>query len=114
MSSDRPLRQTPLNAVHRALGARMVDFGGWDMPVQYTGVIEEHRATRGAAGLFDVSHMGEIEVRGPRALELVSRLTPNDPARLVPGQVQYSALTTPATTRPSLCARRWRSSSISR
>lgn len=88
------LKQTPLNSQHRALGARMVDFGGWDMPVQYSGVIEEHKAARTAAGLFDVSHMGEIEVRGSRALEVVQRLTPNDVSALTPGRVQYSALTT--------------------
>jgi len=61
------MQQTPLHAVHKALGARMVPFGGWEMPVQYAGVIEEHLAVREQAGLFDVSHMGEIEVRGPAA-----------------------------------------------
>ena len=86
------IKQTPLNAVHKALGARMVPFGGWEMPVQYAGVIEEHLAVREKAGLFDVSHMGEIEVRGADALALVQRLTTNDAARLVDGQVQYSAL----------------------
>jgi aminomethyltransferase len=93
-----PLKKTPLNAAHRALGAKMVDFGGWDMPVQYAGVIEEHVACRTAAGLFDVSHMGELEVRGALALDLVQRLTPNDAAKLIPGRVQYSALTTPEGT----------------
>lgn len=86
------MKQTPLNQAHRELGARMVEFGGWDMPVQYAGVIEEHLAVRQAAGLFDVSHMGEIEVRGANALALVQLLTTNDAARLVDGQVQYSAL----------------------
>ena len=89
------MQQTPLNAVHKALGARMVPFGGWEMPVQYAGVIEEHQAVREQAGLFDVSHMGEIEVRGPEALALVQRLTTNDAAQLVDGQVQYSALCYP-------------------
>ncbi len=89
------MQQTPLNAAHKALGARMVPFGGWEMPVQYAGVIEEHLAVRGKAGLFDVSHMGEIEVRGSEALALVQRLTTNDAARLVDGQVQYSALCYP-------------------
>jgi aminomethyltransferase len=89
------MQQTPLNAVHKALGARMVPFGGWEMPVQYAGVIEEHLAVREQAGLFDVSHMGEIEVRGPAALALVQRLTTNDAAQLVDGQVQYSALCYP-------------------
>ena len=86
------MKQTPLNAVHKALGARMVPFGGWEMPVQYAGVIEEHQAVRERAGLFDVSHMGEIEVRGTEALALVQRLTTNDASRLTDGQVQYSAL----------------------
>src|SRR5512134_1484999 len=89
------LKLTPLNAVHKALGARMVPFGGWEMPVQYAGVIEEHLAVRERAGLFDVSHMGEIEVSGPDALALVQKLTTNDAARLVDGQIQYSALCYP-------------------
>lgn len=86
------LKKTPLNAAHRRLGARMVEFGGWDMPVQYRGVIDEHLAVRNAAGLFDVSHMGEIEVKGPGALAFIQELTVNDAATLVNGQVQYSAL----------------------
>lgn len=77
----------------------MVDFGGWDMPVQYpAGTIEEHLRTRKHAGLFDVSHMGEIEVRGSEAIALVSYLTSNDPSKLIDGQAQYSALTTPEGT----------------
>ena len=76
----------------------MVDFGGWDMPVQYSGTIEEHMAVRTAAGLFDVSHMGEIVVRGPQALELVQHVTSNDASALQEGQAQYSALTTPSGT----------------
>jgi len=86
------LKKTPLNEVHRKLGAKMVDFGGWDMPVQYAGVIEEHLAVRSAAGLFDVSHMGEIEVRGAGALAYIQHLTTNDASKLVDGQVQYSAM----------------------
>lgn len=86
------LLKTPLNAQHRALGAKMVDFGGWDMPVQYTGIIDEHAAVRSAAGLFDVSHMGEIEVRGPQALDLVNYVTTNDASKLAVGQVHYSGL----------------------
>jgi aminomethyltransferase len=74
------------------MGARMVDFGGWDMPVQYAGIIEEHDAVRKRVGLFDVSHMGEIEVRGPEAARLVNYVATNDVARLRIGQVQYSAL----------------------
>ncbi|HYM12214.1 MAG TPA: hypothetical protein VEU62_15875, partial [Bryobacterales bacterium] len=65
------LQRTPLYSVHRASGAKMVDFGGWDMPVEYSGIIDEHLAVRTRVGLFDVSHMGEIEIRGPHALELV-------------------------------------------
>jgi aminomethyltransferase len=95
---EGPLKQTPLNAAHRRLGAKMVPFGGWDMPVQYSGILDEHKAVRGAAGLFDVSHMGEIEFRGPAALEAVQRLTSNDASRLQVCQVQYSALTTEAGT----------------
>jgi len=90
-----PVKVTPLNQVHRELGARMVDFGGWDMPVQYSGVIEEHVAVRQAAGLFDVSHMGEVEVTGPNALAFIQHLTINDAAKLVDGQVQYSAMCYP-------------------
>ena len=89
------LQKTPLNGVHRAAGARMVDFGGWDMPVEYSGIISEHMAVRTAVGLFDVSHMGEIEIRGPRALELVEHLTPNAVSKLQDGQAQYSALLYP-------------------
>lgn len=89
------MKKTPLNQVHRALGARMVDFGGWDMPVQYSGVIDEHQAVRQAAGLFDVSHMGEVEVKGTDALAFIQQLTINDAAKLVDGQVQYSAMCYP-------------------
>lgn len=73
----------------------MVDFAGWEMPVQYSGIIEEHIATRTKAGLFDISHMGEIELKGPGALQAIQALTTNDAAKLVPGQVQYSALLYP-------------------
>lgn len=93
MSSEN-LKKTPLNEVHRELGGKMVDFGGWDMPVQYkAGVIEEHMRTRTDAGLFDVSHMGEIWVEGPDAIAFVNRLTTNDVRNLVDGQAHYSALT---------------------
>jgi aminomethyltransferase len=93
--SATTLKQTPLNAMHRRLGGRMVEFGGWDMPVQYpAGTVEEHQATRTRAGLFDVSHMGEIEVRGPGAIPFVNRLCSNDASKLVDGQAQYTALTT--------------------
>jgi aminomethyltransferase len=93
------LKRTPLNSAHRGMGGRMVDFGGWDMPVQYpAGTVEEHLRTRNHAGLFDVSHMGEIEVRGPEAIALVNYLTSNDASKLIDGQAQYSALTTPEGT----------------
>ncbi|MBC7901186.1 MAG: glycine cleavage system aminomethyltransferase GcvT [Saprospiraceae bacterium] len=88
------LKKTPLNEVHRELGGKMVDFGGWDMPVQYpAGVMEEHLRTRTAAGLFDVSHMGEIWVEGSDAIVFVNRLTTNDVTQLVDGQAHYSAFT---------------------
>lgn len=88
------LKKTPLNEVHRSLGGKMVDFGGWDMPVQYpAGVIAEHLATRERAGLFDVSHMGEIHVDGAEAIPFVNSITTNDVAKLVDGQAHYSALT---------------------
>ena len=90
------LKKTPLNAMHRRMGGRMVDFGGWDMPVQYpAGTIEEHLRTRTHAGLFDVSHMGEIAVTGPAAISFINYVTSNDTTKLVDGQAQYSALTTP-------------------
>src|SRR5215831_3422614 len=92
MSSPSSLRATPLNAVHRALGAKMVDFGGWDMPVQYSGIIDEHNAVRNAVGLFDVSHMGEIEVHGPEAGRLVDFVTTNAVAKLKTGQAHYTGL----------------------
>src|SRR5215471_19902321 len=77
----------------------MVEFGGWDMPVQYpAGTMSEHLRTRTHAGLFDVLHMGEVDVRGPEAIAFVNRLTSNDAAKLIDGQAQYSALTTPAGT----------------
>ncbi len=91
-------RKTPLHARHRALGARMTTFGGWEMPVQYTDIGDEHRAVRTAAGLFDVSHMGEIEIAGRDALAAVQRITSNDASRLEVGHAQYSALTTPEGT----------------
>ncbi len=90
-----PLRRTPLFDVHVKAGARMVPFGGWEMPVQYTSILEEHRAVRAAVGLFDISHMGEFEVRGPRALAAVQRLTTNDAAALEEGHVQYTLLCDP-------------------
>jgi aminomethyltransferase len=92
------LRKTPLNARHRSLGARMVPFAGWDMPVEYTGIVEEHMAVRTRAGLFDVSHMGEFEVAGAGALRLIQHVSTNDASKLEVGQAQYSGLTTPEGT----------------
>src|SRR5664279_1680364 len=107
------LKKTALNATHRALKARMVDFGGWDMPVEYPGftpqrqgsvpggpgsgggLMAEHLAVRTAVGLFDVSHMGEIQFRGPGALAAIQHITMNDASRLKDGQAHYSALLTP-------------------
>ena len=86
------LKKTPLNENHRMLGAKMVDFGGWDMPVQYTGIIEEHHAVRNKAGLFDVSHMGEIDAQGPDALKFVNKLITNDAENLVLKQIMYSPM----------------------
>jgi aminomethyltransferase len=97
-SQPAPLKKTPLHARHRASGARMVEFAGWDMPVEYSGITDEHLAVRTRAGLFDVSHMGEIELAGADALAAVQWLTTNDVSRLSVGQAQYSALTTPAGT----------------
>jgi len=92
--SDTNLKKTPLNKAHRDLGGKMVDFGGWDMPVQYTaGVIGEHLATRERAGLFDVSHMGEFWVEGEDAIKFVDKLTTNDVTKLVDGQAHYTAFT---------------------
>jgi aminomethyltransferase len=96
------LKKTALNATHRALKAKMVDFGGWDMPVEYPcpggGLIAEHLAVRTAVGLFDVSHMGEIQFRGPGSLAAVQHITMNDASRLKDGQAHYSALLTPQGT----------------
>ncbi len=90
-----PLRKTALNAVHRAAKAKMVDFGGWDMPVDCCGLIAEHMAVRTAVGLFDVSHMGDIQLRGPGSLAAVQRLSMNDASKLQVGQAHYSAMLYP-------------------
>ena len=89
------LRSTPLHGVHRESGAKMVPFGGWEMPVEYSGLISEHMAVRKAAGLFDVSHMGEFVLEGQGALGFLQRTTSNNVAKLVDGQAQYSALPMP-------------------
>jgi aminomethyltransferase len=92
------LRKTPLNSLHRRLGAKMVDFGGWDMPVEYSGLIAEHMAVRTGVGVFDVSHMGDIQLRGPGSLGAVQHISMNDAARLQVGQAQYSAMLYPEGT----------------
>src|SRR5580765_4714603 len=88
------LKKTPLHARHLTSGARMVEYAGWDMPVEYAGIVQEHNVVRTKAGVFDVSHMGEIEIAGADALGLVQWLTSNDASRLAVGRIQYSALTT--------------------
>lgn len=93
-----PTKRTALFHLHRAAGAKMVTFAGWDMPLQYRGVLEEHRAVRTGVGLFDVSHMGELEITGKRALDFVQYVTCNDVSRLSPGRAQYSGLMTPRGT----------------
>jgi len=92
------MKRTRLNKVHKELGGKMVEFAGFEMPVEYEGIIIEHLAVREKAGIFDVSHMGEIIIKGNDALDLIQYLTPNDASRLVIGKAQYSALTTPKGT----------------
>src|SRR5256885_1201913 len=97
-ATETPLKKTPLNARHRASGAKMVPFGGWDMPVEYSGIVGEHMAVRTRAGVFDVSHMGQIEIAGKDALAAVQRISCNDASKLAVGQAQYSGLLTPQGT----------------
>ncbi len=92
------MKKTPLNDWHRAHRAKLVEFGGWEMPVEFGGIVQEHLAVRGSAGLFDISHMGELVVEGPEALPLIQWVTPNDASRLKIGQIHYSALLTPQGT----------------
>ena len=98
MTSTVPLNKTPLHPLHKQLGARMAEFGGWEMPIEYTGIIEEHLAVRQAAGLFDISHMGQILIEGPESLKLIQYVTSNDVARLKDYQIHYSALLYPQGT----------------
>jgi aminomethyltransferase len=93
--ADEALRKTPLNEVARELGGKMVDFGGWELPVQYSGILEEHEAVRTNAGVFDVSHMGELFVRGPQATELLQRTTCNDVTKLEDNRAHYNGLLYP-------------------
>jgi glycine cleavage system T protein (aminomethyltransferase) len=94
-TSATTLKRTPLYEQHVALGARLVEFGGWEMPVQYSGIMEEHRAVRTQAGLFDVSHMGEFKIEGPDALAFLQHLVPNDVSRLAMNQALYTQLCLP-------------------
>ncbi len=89
------MKRTPLNQRHKDLGAKMVEFSGWEMPVQYTGIVDEHTATRTAAGLFDISHMGQINVRGPDALPFLQSIATQDVATIVQGMANYSLLCYP-------------------
>ena len=89
------LNHTPLFAAHQKLGARLVDFGGWEMPVQYTGIVEEHLAVRNAAGIFDISHMGEVTVSGAAAAEFLNSILTNDINKLTPGEGQYTLMCNP-------------------
>jgi aminomethyltransferase len=93
--SPETLLKTPLNEVEKELGGKMVDFGGWELPVQYSGILDEHEAVRTKAGIFDVSHMGEITVKGPQATELLQRTTCNDVAKLADGRIHYNGLLYP-------------------
>jgi aminomethyltransferase len=96
--SSPPLKKTSLNARHRASGAKMVPYAGWEMPLEYSGITAEHMAVRTGAGLFDVSHMGEIEIAGRDALAALQQISCNDASKLQPGQAQYSGLLTPTGT----------------
>jgi aminomethyltransferase len=93
--ADAPLKKTPLNQVEKDLGGKMVDFGGWELPVQFTGILEEHGAVRTKAGVFDVSHMGEVTVKGRQALDLLQHTTCNDVSKLDDGRAQYNGLLYP-------------------
>ncbi len=93
--ADQPLKKTPLNALEHELGGKMIEFGGWEMPVQFTSILDEHQAVRTRVGLFDVSHMGEILVKGPEALSLLQKTTCNDVSKLEDGRAQYNVLLYP-------------------
>jgi len=89
------LKKTPLNSLEHDLGGKMIDFGGWELPVQFTGILDEHEAVRTKAGLFDVSHMGEVTVKGPDALALLQKMTCNDVSKLEDSRAQYNGLLYP-------------------
>src|SRR3954471_20189070 len=97
-TSTGPLKKTPLNSRHKSSGAKMVPFSGWEMPLEYSGITDEHMAVRTRAGLFDVSHMGEIEIAGKDAVAAVQRISSNDASRLQIGQAHYSLMLTPQGT----------------
>lgn len=84
------MKSTPLTEIHRALGAKMAPFAGFNMPISYSGINEEHHAVRNSVGIFDVSHMGEFILKGEKALDLIQRVTSNDASKLTTGKVQYS------------------------
>src|SRR5205823_267432 len=86
------LKRTPLYAAHQKLGARLVEFGGWEMPVQYSSIVDEHLAVRKSAGLFDISHMGELRFSGPGAMVFLNHLLTNDLGKLAVGQAQYTLM----------------------
>src|SRR4051812_8166475 len=86
------MKFTAFNEKHKALGAKMVEFAGYSMPISYSGIIDEHQAVRNNAGVFDVSHMGEFILKGEHALDLIQRVTTNDASKLTAGKAQYSAL----------------------
>ena len=86
------LKRTPLFAAHQKLGAKMIDFGGWEMPVQYSSIVDEHLAVRRNAGMFDISHMGEVRVSGPGALQFLNRTLTNDASKLAVGEAQYTLM----------------------
>src|ERR1700733_5945914 len=87
------MKETPFTRMHIALGAKMAEFAGYNMPISYTGINDEHMAVRNNAGVFDVSHMGEFIIKGPHALELIQRITSNDASKLTDGKAQYSCFT---------------------
>ena len=93
-AAETALRRSPLHERHLSAGARLVPFAGWEMPVQYEGIRQEHVAVRTGVGVFDVSHMGEVEVEGPTARDLLQSMLSNDVDKLEPGQAQYTLLTT--------------------
>jgi len=95
-ASETGPHQTPLHGRHVALGAKLVEFGGWLMPLQYSGILDEHRAVRERAGVFDLSHMGELFIEGPDAGAALARALVSDPTALAEGRAQYSMITAPA------------------